>query len=166
MTSISCCLKKADVLCGAWHCPGYAQTQSFVQKHPSLREPYNHGKAWCSIGSWGFHPTSQVHLTNPMVDGTTYHDWRATVTYRPWVGCTHLPVSAFACGAREHGHHCETTWSKIPCWRHSAPSALDPSSVYPPPPPPPIFTHMAAFPVSQSQSWIPRGMPKPISSSQ
>ena len=106
------------VLCGAGHCPGQ-YTQSFNQKRPSPREACYRGESWCSVGGWGFLLAPPVH-SSPHCDGTPYHDLKDR-GYRPWVGCTHLSVSSR--GAHEHDHHCETTWSEIHHWRHSASSA-------------------------------------------
>ena len=145
-------MQLCHALCGAWHCPGH--TQSFVQKCQSPREAYCRGEAWCNIGGWGFHPAPPVHSSHH----GEWHPilWLRGRCYRPWVGCMHLSVSPLACGSNELDHHCETAWSEIHHWRHSAWS--------------PAFCefspHMAASPVIQSQSWIPGGRPRPIASIQ
>ena len=153
-TSTSSCARNAVVSCTVW---GVALSWTYTKFRPKMsvaQGAYCRGEAWCNIGGWGFHPAPPVHSSHH----GEWHPilWLRGRCYRPWVGCMHLSVSPLACGSNELDHHCETAWSEIHHWRHSAWS--------------PAFCefspHMAASPVIQSQSWIPGGRPRPISSIQ
>ena len=65
------------VLYGAGHCLG--RTQSYVQTPPSPMATFDSPGSGCTDASSWLHPPRPAH-SSPMVDCTTYHDWRATIS--------------------------------------------------------------------------------------